>query len=185
MFGTRNPTLLAVLRRDVGSALVGFGNSHCFPGSLGILQDVNVADDIDELAVYDQITPRPTCRPGGRKPGRPRHAVRDLLSGPEDGYHRPPLRRELRLGAPRCPGPRGAVFDGYFGHSELFRIPGAAAATFVPVLSTANLPGPECTWFSGPGHPLQSRVVETRHAWDSPRPAQTAAHGCTRLARHH
>ena len=43
-----------------------------------------------------------------------------------------------------APGPQGAVFDGEVSpYAELYRIPGAAAATITPLPSSGNPPGPD------------------------------------------
>ncbi len=136
------------LARTVGTALVGFGQSTCFTSAqLGTVPDANVALGIHEFAAYDPLIP------DAYSPSWP-----DEL-GPTPSQHPPrtvpfsvfcpavtTLREARRYGIgfvlePRgTPGPPGSRLVRTVGAEDLYRIPGAAAATIVPLTGSGALP---------------------------------------------
>jgi len=134
------------LQRAVGSSVVGFGQTACLPFSdIGILPNVNLVYGIHELAVYDPALPiayfdswtAATGKPGGVP----------FFKSFCPGVTSATLARRYGVGfvlePPRTAGPRGAVFDLKVGNEKLYRVPGAAAATVVPLTAVGDLPGPD------------------------------------------
>ena len=144
------------LQRASGSAVVGFGNTKCFPDSLGILQDDNIIYGVHEFAVYDPLTPQSYFTSWrsitGKSPGVSTGwnfcpAVTSAVLARRYGI-------SIVLEPPGAPGPKGSVFGGHVGSSQLYRIPGAAQATLVPLSATGLLPGPNALGAAVPiSHP--------------------------------
>lgn len=136
------PAILDV-QTVVGSAVVGFGNSNCFPKSLGILQNDNIAYGVQELAVFDPMTPVAYFRAWRAATGEPGGKAKDWLFCP--AVTSATIARLYGVSfvlEPRgARGPQGAIFDGYAGYSKLYRIPGAAPATLTPSATTGAWPG--------------------------------------------
>jgi Bacterial membrane protein YfhO len=139
-YPTSTPEVTA-LKRAVGNAVVGFGATPTFALKSGILTNDNLLYDVQEFATYDPMTP---------------HAYFSLakargseVAGAEDIFS--PAITSLR--AARLYGisylleptgvraPRGSVFDRTIGNEDLYRVPGAAAATLVTTPPRAPLPG--------------------------------------------
>jgi hypothetical protein len=153
---TSTPYYLDV-QHSVGSALVGFGNTDCFPDSLGILQDGNIIYGVHEFAVYDPITPLAYFRTWRAETGKPGGIASDWIFCP--AITSAALGR--RYGVSFVlepygePGPKGAVYDGaeFRGDAkspQLYRIPGAAAATLVGLTSTGKSPAPDAPGMAVP-----------------------------------
>jgi hypothetical protein len=131
------------LQKAVGTSLMGFGNTDCFPDSLGILQDVNIVYGVHELAVLDPITPAAYDRAWRSATG--------MSGGPKQLFCPAVTTATVarRFGVSfvlepvGAPGPQGAVLDEASIYSQLYRIPRAASATLVPLTSTEQAPGPD------------------------------------------
>ncbi|MGH9917260.1 MAG: YfhO family protein, partial [Nitrososphaerales archaeon] len=138
------PTITA-LKRAVGDSVVGFG-VPCNPGPrAGVLENVNIAYGIQEFSVYDPMTPKtyydmPWEDLTGVKGGRPKA---DNLC---PIFETASLARLFGVGyvleTQGFSGPAGSVFAGRIGNEDLYRIPGSAAATVVPLSRGAPLPNP-------------------------------------------
>lgn len=144
----RPPAAVVSLQKTVGSSLVGLGGETCILSTymgapaLGILPESNVLFQIHELATYDPLVP-----------GAYFSAWRSL-TGTEGGstYYLQfcpaitTVRAARRFGVAyvlepqNSKGPAGSVFIDRVGNEELYRIPGAAAATLVPASSSRALP---------------------------------------------
>jgi hypothetical protein len=135
---------VTTLERVVGSSLVGFGTHTCVGfNQLGIRQNVNAAYGVRELASYDPMIPLAYFRSWKAATGQP--------GGPSGVFIYCPavttatMARQYGVGyvlEPHgAPGPRGATFDQTVGDEDLYRIPGAAAATLTSAPSTGALPG--------------------------------------------
>jgi hypothetical protein len=132
------------LQRDVGSSLLGLGQSKGGFGGLGLglAPNTNLPFGIDEFAEYDPITPstfftRLT-------------AINGTSNGLQSEYDFIPaidtatVARRYGISyvlEPRgAAGPTGSVFDARVGDEDLYRIPGAGEATLVPESSPAAWP---------------------------------------------
>ncbi|MGD0381781.1 MAG: YfhO family protein [Acidimicrobiales bacterium] len=136
------------LAHTVGSALVGLGKSTCFTSAqLGMVPDANVALEIREFAAYDPLLP------DAYSPSWPDE------TGPTPGQHPPrsvPFSvfcpaitsvseaRRYGIGFVLEPsgtsGPPGSRLVRRVGGEGLYRIPGAGAATVVPLAASGALP---------------------------------------------
>jgi hypothetical protein len=131
----------AKLQRIVGSSTVGFGSGDCL--NTGIIPDVNDVYGIHELNLYDPTTPTLYYVSWSR------------LSGQSEGIYRvyyefcPHVtsvalaRRygvQFVLEPDRTTGPSGSMFVAKVGDENLYRIPGAAAATVTPLSPGGGLP---------------------------------------------
>jgi hypothetical protein len=139
---TPTPAVVA-LRDAVGHGVVGHGTTAC--NSQGITPDVNAAFGIQELAAYDPVIPRVYFLNWryltGQQAGPPGSfiycpAVTTATLARRYGVE---YVLEPRGGA----GPRGGVFDRKIGDEDLYRIPGAAAATLTDIPRTGGMPGPD------------------------------------------
>jgi hypothetical protein len=142
------------LARTVGSGTVGLGPAAqtcaAQPG-LGLVPNVNTVVGVHEMAAYDPMI------------SRTYFSSWLLATGESGGYPRlstycpvvtsATTAREFGIGyvleAPGDRGPTGAVFDRRIGGEDLYRIPGAAAATLTPLTATGALPSDEA-----PGAPV-------------------------------
>jgi Bacterial membrane protein YfhO len=143
-------------QRAVGSAVVGFGNSNCFPYSLGILQNDNIVYGVHEFAVYDPMTPRSYFSSWRSITGRPAGIPTSWIFCP--AVTSATLARRYGVSIvlePRgAPGPKGSVFDGDVGAATLYRIPDTAEATLVPLSATDQSPNPNALGSAVPiSHP--------------------------------
>ena len=133
------------LQKAVGSSLVGFGNSNCFPFSLGILQNINAMYKVHELDAYGNLLPSAYVKAWQAETGTSAYVVYALYC---PAVTTAKIARRYGVGfvlEPKgAPGPQGAIFDGNVSsYAELYRIPGAAAATITPLSSGGNPPGPD------------------------------------------
>jgi hypothetical protein len=151
------------LQKAVGSAVVGFGDRTCFvpptfgilqeaniPPTLGILPQANIAYGVREFDSYDPITPESYFTSWFETTGQ---SASTLLPGPSafcPAVTTASAARRYGVGfvlvAHGHPGPRGAVFDRVIANEDLYRIPGAAAATLSALspsgqMPSANAPG--------------------------------------------
>ncbi len=159
------------VQQAVGATnLVAFGdNRDCFPGSLGILQDVNVEYRLDELAVYDPATPNEYLQAWKAATGRSAYVPWGMYC---PAVTSAALARLYGVGdvlePPGARPPAGLVPAGKAGYSELYRVPGSARATTSPLDPGGALPPA-----GAPGTP--ARLVQGYSTWkvqtDAPGPA--------------
>ncbi len=148
---TTRPTAAAVaLKRIVGSSVVGLGDEASV-GTLGLLPNTNGLLGVQELSVYDPMTPlayfsswrMATGRTGG-------DAAIEIFSPAVTAAA--DARRfgvEFILDAPGVPGPTGAKFVTTLGGEGLYRVPGVGLATLTPDTShLRSIPN------DAPGRPL-------------------------------
>jgi hypothetical protein len=136
------------LSKAVGTSIVGFGAHSCeLPPTLGILPETNAAFGVHELSAYDPITPRAYFRVLKLTPGILVSAFCPVVRNADEARR---YGVEFVLVPKGARGPAGAVFDRAIGHEDLFRVPGAAAATLSPFPVGAKLLGP-----SAPGTPVK------------------------------
>jgi hypothetical protein len=129
------------LQRAVGTSVVGFGASPSFPSSMGIMVNDNLLYDVQEFAVYDPLVPHRYFSLDKTQTNR--------LSEYEDIFS--PVITSIRaarlygigfvLEPHAVPGPEGSVFVRRLGDEDLYRVPGAAAATLVALQQNGSLPG--------------------------------------------
>jgi Bacterial membrane protein YfhO len=150
---TASPGAVA-LQRTVGSSLVGFGTPSCFPYSLGILADVNVAFGVQELQVYDPVIPRGYFTTWKTLTGTTGGGGKASIFCPTVPTVRVARRFGVGILVDRygAPAPPGTVHLATIGRENVYRVPGAAPAMAVSAPSNRALPGPDA-----PGRPLRVR----------------------------
>ena len=128
------------LQHAVGSSLVGCGIKPCFT-ALGILPDVNVVAHVQELADYDTVIPAIYVKSWRAATGKSGEIDIRIFSPKTTTTV---VARRFGIGfvlePAATPGPLGAVFDKRVGDEDLYRIPGAAAATLTPLTSAGSSP---------------------------------------------
>jgi hypothetical protein len=124
----------------VGSSLVGCGSKPCST-ALGILPDVNVADHVQEFADYDTVIPASYVKSWRAVTGA-KGEVDIRIFSPRTTTIAAARRFGIGfvLEPAATPGPLGAVFDRRVGDEDLYRIPGAAAATLTPFSQAGSSP---------------------------------------------
>jgi Bacterial membrane protein YfhO len=141
---TPTPAVVA-LGRAVGSGVVGHGTTAC--DSQAITVNVNAVYGIRELAAYDPVIPRAYFLNWRAITGKPAGPAGNFIYCP--AITTTALARRYGVNFVLEPhgvkGPRGSVFDKRIGTEELYRIPGAAAATLTALPATGGLPGPDAT----------------------------------------
>jgi hypothetical protein len=148
---TASPGTVA-FQRTVGSSLAGFGSPSCFPYSLGILADVNVAFGVQELQVYDPVIPRGYFTTWKTLTGTTGGGGKASIFCPTV----PTVRVARRFGVgilvdrSSAPTPSGTVRIATIGRESLYRVPGAAPAVGVSAPPNRGFPGPDA-----PGRPLR------------------------------
>jgi hypothetical protein len=136
------PALLA-LQRTVGSSVVALGQPLCFlPPGLGIPENAQVDYGVQELALYDPMIPSAYYSSWRKVSTAPPGVVDDSVYCP--GIATLGLARlygvSYVLEPPGYAGPRGGVFVRRVGSEDLYRMPGAAAATVTPLGPGGRLP---------------------------------------------
>lgn len=162
--GYQNTPGVSALQHAAGGSLVGLGHDPAGPFGLGLFPDINVAYGIHEFAEYDPIAPASyftTWKPtNGTSPGSQLSYVftPEIDSATVARRYGVSFVLEPRGGA----GPVGGVFDAHVGNEDLYRIPGASAATLVPATPAGTWPSIDArgsavpvTWTS----PASVRVV--------------------------
>lgn len=142
----------------VGGSLLGFGESICFPYSLAIVQDTNLDFGVQEFDVYDPMTPKAYYRSYFSVTGSP-----GGLAGPagtNKSFFCPSIKsaKVARLYGVRYviepkgtrPFPGAVLAQKFKNGNRLYRVPGAAPATLVPLG-----PGPGFPPTSARGTPLR------------------------------
>jgi uncharacterized integral membrane protein len=134
---------MAQLQSTIGSSTLGLGSSLCFlPPGLGVPENAQVAYGLQELAIYDPMIPRRYYASW--------HAVSDQSPGnANDAVYCPGIdtTRLARLYGVSyvveragSAGPRGGVYVKSVGDEDLYRIPGAGAATETPLGAAGGEP---------------------------------------------
>jgi hypothetical protein len=136
------PALLA-LQRTVGSSVVALGQPLCFlPPGLGIPENAQIDYGVQELALYDPMIPSAYYSSWRRVSNTTPGVVADSVYCP--GIATLALARlygvSYVLEPPGSSGPRGGVFVRTVGSEDLYRMPGAAAATLTPLTPGGRLP---------------------------------------------
>ena len=132
------------LQHAVGSSVVGGGDGCFGQGGTGegILPNVNDALGVQELAVYDPMTPLAYFRSWRDATGESGGLIDSSIFCPV--VQSATVARRYGVGfviePPGAPGPQGADFDMKVGNEELYRVPGAAAATLTPIAPGKGLP---------------------------------------------
>ena len=137
-----NSAAVVALQRAVGSSTVGFADCPAINGnpSLGVLPNVNAAYAISEMAVYDPVLPIGYYRSWSAATGQ------QMPVGTTNSYCPSITTATLArlyglafvLQAGGGPPVTGAVFDQRIDGEDLYRVPGAAQATLVPVATPGN-----------------------------------------------
>jgi len=129
-YPTSNPAVTS-LKRATGHAIVGFGISPAFPSSIGIMVNDNLLYHVQEFAAYDPMTPHAYfALYGAQTPLLSEYE--DVLSPTINSTQAARLYGISYVLEPvGLPGPKGSVFDRRLGNEDLYRVPGAAAATLV------------------------------------------------------
>lgn len=136
----------AALGRAVGTSVVGMGTTSCRrPPTLGIVPNVNVAFGIREFAAYDPMAPEAYFNTWKELTGQEAGIKADPLTFCPD-VDSASLARLYGIGfileSMGRSGPRGATFVMQVGNEALYAVPGAAAATIVPMGSGGTWPPP-------------------------------------------
>jgi hypothetical protein len=135
---------IVALQRNVGSALVGLGNYHPDLGGLdlGLAPNTNIAFGIHEFAEYDPIAPEAyfTVWQHVNRTSSGVSTVYEFIPGIPSATVARRYGISYVLGGAGVAGPTGSVFVAHIGNENLFRIPGAATATLVPMSSSAKWP---------------------------------------------
>jgi hypothetical protein len=157
---------VTTLQRIAGSSLVGLGEATKLWGGLdlGLAPNTNIPFGIHEFAEYDPIAPLAYFTEWS--------AINHTSSGLSGDYVFTPgiasatvARRygiSYVLERHGDPGPSGAVFVTRLGNEDLYRIPGAAAATLVPSASSTGWPSTDAPGKAVPVEwpgPSEARVV--------------------------
>jgi len=137
------------LETAVGSSLVGLGTSACFtPDQLGTVPDVNVALGVREFAVYDPLLPESydsswVAQTAEQALLRPTSAIVPF-SVFCPAVTNATIARRFGIGfvlePAKAPAPPGFVLVDRIAGQDLYRVPGAAAATVVPAGAGGPLP---------------------------------------------
>jgi Bacterial membrane protein YfhO len=139
-------TAVTALQRTIGSSLVGLGvdassNSasglaaRLYTSSLGFEPNSNVLFGIHQFSAYDPISPLSWFGDwiyyNHTPPGSiPFYTISPVIKSATVARRYGIAYVLVRSGAP---GPTGSVFDRRVGKEDLYRIPGAATATLLPV----------------------------------------------------
>jgi hypothetical protein len=127
------------LQRVVRSEVVGFGAAPLFPSSLGIMANANLLYNLQEFAVYDPMVPHAYF--SLYKTSASATEFEDVLTPAITSVQAARLYGISYVLEPAGTfGPKGSVFVRRLGNEELYRIPGAAAATLVALRQNGSLP---------------------------------------------
>jgi len=137
---TTNPNVVA-LQRAVGSSVVGMG-SPCHRNQLGIYLNVNIAYQVQEFGAYDPIVPSKYITSWNTTNRKHPLSTRQLSDTFCPAVTTASAARKFGIGfvleRSGHRGPKGAVLDKRIGGEDLYRIPGAAAATLTPLQSSGQ-----------------------------------------------
>jgi hypothetical protein len=132
-----NSAGVAALQRAVGSSTVGFASCPAINGyaDLGVLPDANVGYSVSEFAVYDPSLPAAyytswTAATGLQVPAQTNSTICPSIStATQARLYGVAFVLQTAVGPPIA----GATFDRRIDGENLYRVPGAARATLVPV----------------------------------------------------
>jgi Bacterial membrane protein YfhO len=136
------PSVVA-LKGAVGSSVVGLGAPLCFlPPGLGIPENAQLAYGVQELALYDPMTPSAYFSSWKALTHQSAGNPNDSVFCP--GINTVALARlygvSFVLEPAGTPGPLGAEFEQRIGNEDLFRIPNSGVATLTPLTANGELP---------------------------------------------
>jgi hypothetical protein len=139
-YPTSTPAV-TTLQRTVGNSIVGMGTSPAYPAFLGVMVNANLLYNVQEFTAYDPLTPRAYFSLYGT-PTSVLDEFVDILSPAITSTRAARLYGISYLLEPSgVPGPDGSDFVRKVGDEDLYRVPGAAAATLVTLRSDGSLPG--------------------------------------------
>jgi hypothetical protein len=152
------PTLPEIaLAKAVGTSVVGLGKNTCFSNQLGLVPDLNVAFRVKELAAYEPLLPMAYGSSWRDATGQTAAPVETPLVPFTvfcPAVTSASVARRYGVGfilePAGAPGPPGTIFVEAVGGEGLYRVPGASAATLVPVPAGGGLPGPDAAGRSVP-----------------------------------
>jgi len=105
------------------------------------MANANLLYDVQEFATYDPMTPRAYFSLN-KTQGSALAEVEDIFSPAITSSQAARLYGISYLLEPSgVPGPEGSLFDRKIGNEDLYRVPGAAAATLVALRPNGSLPG--------------------------------------------
>jgi hypothetical protein len=133
----------ATLARVVGPSIVAAGALSCYYPGIGIQQDVNVAYRVHELAVFDPSIPNALFTAWKAESGRRGGYPQIFCPGVTTATLARRWGVSYVLEPHGAPGPSGGVFERTINDEDLYRIPGASAATLTPLAPGERLPGPD------------------------------------------
>ena len=139
-----NPAISS-FQKTVDGALVGFGrNDNCFPGSLGILQNINATYKVHEFSVYDRSAPAAYIRAWKAATGRTGYITGGIFcpAVTSDAVAKR-FGVSLVLEPAGAPGPTGGVYDGRAGFADYYGMPDAYPAVVAKTGPGGRLPGPD------------------------------------------
>jgi hypothetical protein len=161
-----SPTYLApnssevALQKAVGTSMVGFGTLSCwYPPTLGIQPDVNIVYGVHEFDSYDPLTPQGLYTSWQYSTDTLARPIGGNWSRLPFSLFCPVVRTTSQarlygigfvLEPEGQPGPTGSVFDKRIGEEDLYRIPGASAATITPLTAHRAIPAVDA-----PGQPVK------------------------------
>ena len=141
---TQYPTstpAVSSLKHIVGDSVVGFGGQPAYPQNLGILTDANLLYGIQEFGAYDPVLPHAYFSLYGT-PVSEFAEIGDILTPGITSSQAARLYGVRYLLEPSgVTGPEGSVFVRRLGDEDLYRVPGATAATFVGLGPKGSVPG--------------------------------------------
>ena len=139
-YPTSTPAVTS-LQRAVGNSIVGMGVSPAYPSAMGIMANANLLYDVQEFTAYDPLTPRAYFSLY-KTPTSVLDEFVDIFSPAITSTQAARLYGISYVLEPSgVPGPKGSVFVRKLGDEDLYRVPGAAAATLVDLRPDGSLPG--------------------------------------------
>lgn len=141
---TQYPTstpAVTTLKHVVGTSVVGVGGQPTYPEDLGIMVNANLLYDIQEFGAYDPVLPHAYFALYGT-PVSELAEIGDVLNPGITSVRAARLYGVRYLLEPSgVSGPKGSVFVRRVGDEDLYRVPGATAATLVGLGPSGTLPG--------------------------------------------
>jgi Bacterial membrane protein YfhO len=138
-YPTSTPAVTS-LKRAVGNSIVGMGVSPAFPSTLGIMVNANLLYNVQEFTAYDPLTPRAYFSLY-KTPTSVLDEFVDIFSPAITSAQAARLYGISYVLEPSGdPGPTGSIFDRRVGNEDLYRVPGAAAATLVALRQDGSFP---------------------------------------------
>jgi hypothetical protein len=139
-YPTSTPAVTS-LKHVIGNSVVGIAGTPTYPSDTGIMANANLLYDVREFAAYDPLLPRAYFSLYGT-PVSEFAEFGDILS-PGITSTRAARLYGISYLLERSGGSRlkGSVFVRSLGDEDLYRVPGAAAATLVALRPNGSLPG--------------------------------------------